>query len=371
MELKLNVQQIMDLLKTKVSKNTVLNLEERGQIPKSKLEKRGEQVLARYWDTFDDWCAIGKHVGWLNELPQECVVVSVYLRKGGIGKTTTVENLARTLALNGAKILVIGLDANKSISDAFGFGPIVGQTINDISEWDGLHQHFCDGIKIGTLIQRHSENIYVIPENDDLGELSTRIQSATRREDFFASMVTELKKTFNYIIFDCPPGKEDEPLIAAALTTSNVIVSPVGCDVRSLRAIATALTSLGEWKQKAKVHIQDHIIIPMMVETSKLSTQILAYYQQTFPGTTETAIRRAVIVQEAAYEKLSVFEYSAGLSAQKRAALRVIEDFYSVYTEIHRRLLDVSKHASDKADHQRRPKSAAPRSEANETSVGV
>lgn len=343
MESKLNAQQVMDLLHSKVSKNTVLNLEERGQIPKSKLEKRGEQVMARYWDTFEDWCAIGKHIGWLNEIPEQCVVISVYLRKGGIGKTTTVENLTRVLALNGARVLVVGLDANKSISDAFGFGPIVGQTIDDIKEWDGLHQHFLEDMPLADIIQKHSENIYVIPENDDLGELSTRIQAATRREDYFVRMVNELKSKFNYIIFDCPPGKEDDPLIAAALTPTNVIVSPVGCDVRSLRAIATALTSLSEWKEKAKVHIQDHIIIPMMVETSKLSTQILAYYQQKFPGTTETAIRRAVVVQEAAYEKMSVFEYTAALSAQKRQGLRVVEDFYSVYTEIHRRLLEASK----------------------------
>lgn len=343
MESKLNVAQVMELLRCKVSKNTVLNLEERGQIPKSKLEKRGEQVMARYWDTFEDWCAIGKHVGWLNEIPERCLVMSVYLRKGGIGKTTTVENLTRILALNGAKVLVIGLDANKSISDAFGFGPIVEQSIDDIKEWDGLAQHFIEDAPLQDVIQKHSENIYVIPENDDLGELSNRIQLATRREDFFVEMINELKSNFDYIIFDCPPGKEDDPLIAAALTTTDVIVSPVGCDVRSLRAIAHALTSLNEWKNKAKVHIQDHIIIPMMVETSKLSTQILAYYQQKFPGTTETAIRRAVVVQEAAYEKRSVFEYTASLSAQKRQSLRVMEDFYTVYTEIHRRLLEASK----------------------------
>jgi chromosome partitioning protein len=341
-ERKLNAQQILDFLKSKVSRNTLLNFEERGQIPKSKLEKRGEQIMARYWDTFEEWCAIGKQVGWLNELPAVPLVISAYLRKGGIGKSTIAENLARVLALNGAKVLIIGLDANKSISDAFNFGPVVGQTIEDIQEWDGLYQHFVDGTPLSEIIQKYSENIDVIPENDDLGELSLRIQGATRREHFFERTIEQLKSRYNYILFDCPPGKEDEPLIAAALTVTNVIVSPVGCDVRSLRAIATALTSLREWMEKAKVTIDDHIIIPMMVESSKLSTQILAYYQSKFPGTTEHAIRRQTVVQEAAYAKVSLFEFTAGLSAQKKQGLRVLEDFYSVFTEMHRRLLEAA-----------------------------
>jgi chromosome partitioning protein len=337
----------MDLLHSKVSKNTVINLEDRGEIPTSKLEKRGVRVMARYWDSFDDWCAIGKHIGWLNELPENPTVISVYLRKGGIGKTTTVENLTRVLALNGAKVCVIGLDANKSISDAFGFGPVVGQTLDDISEWDGLHQYFIEEAKLDEIVQKYSDNISIIPENDDLGELAVRIQSATRREDYFGKMVSKLKEKFNYIIFDCPPGKEDDPLIAAALTQTSVIISPVGCDVRSLRAIATALTSLNEWKEMAQVQIREHIIIPMMIENNKLSGQILAYYQQKFPGTTEKGIRRVVVVQEAAYAKLSIFEHTASLNAQERKALQVLEQFHSVYTEIHRRLIESGKTAED------------------------
>lgn len=45
MDLKLNAQQLLDFFKSKVSKNTLLNFEERGQIPKSKLERRGADEM--------------------------------------------------------------------------------------------------------------------------------------------------------------------------------------------------------------------------------------------------------------------------------------------------------------------------------------
>src|ERR1039458_7244618 len=95
------------------SRQTLLNAEERGEIPLAERVKRGAHMV-RQWKTAD-LPVIGTRFGFIKK-PTRQAVISFYMQKGGVGKTSVSFTLARTLALNGIRTLIVGLDTQLSIT---------------------------------------------------------------------------------------------------------------------------------------------------------------------------------------------------------------------------------------------------------------
>jgi len=90
---------------------------------------------------------------------REMRVISVFNQKGGVGKTTTVVNLASALGFNRKKVLVIDIDPQGNSTSGLG----VEDT--DITIYDVL-THEKD---INDTIQKtKSKNVDIIPANSDL-----------------------------------------------------------------------------------------------------------------------------------------------------------------------------------------------------------
>ena len=77
-------------------------------------------------------------------------------QKGGVGKTTTVVNLASVLALAGHRILVVDLDPQGNATSGLG----VDRSSLDRSMYDGI----VDGVALLELIVRGSaEGLDIVP----------------------------------------------------------------------------------------------------------------------------------------------------------------------------------------------------------------
>ena len=154
--------------------------------------------------------------------------------------------------------------------------------------------------------------LHYIPETVELSVLDRLLKQRTRKEYVIAEKVTGpliASRRYDVIIFDCNPAWTD--LVTGALASSHILISPLGCDVNSLKASKIFIDLLSDFTADMRHEFERFFIVPTLAENNKLSQQILSRYRLDYKEIcTLTAIRRAIVVQEANVLGRSLMETS-------------------------------------------------------------
>ncbi len=158
-------------------------------------------------------------------------VITVFSPKGGVGKTTMSVNLSVALARTRAEVCVVDLDL------AFGDVAITMQIIPEhtITEAAESEQDL-DYALLQNLLTRHASGITILaapthPEGRDL------VTATLAR-----SVIQILRRHFDYVVIDTPPGFDDQVLGAFDETDECVIVATL--DVPTIKNTKVALETL-------------------------------------------------------------------------------------------------------------------------------
>ncbi|GAC1663785.1 MAG: AAA family ATPase [Candidatus Limnocylindrales bacterium] len=156
-------------------------------------------------------------------------------QKGGVGKTTTVVNLAAYLALAGERVLVVDLDPQGNATSGFGIDrSTLESTVYDVI----LGGADLASIVVPTAVTGCS----LAPASVSLAGAEVELATADQRERRVSSAIQPLRDAFDYILLDCPPSLG--LLTVNALTAADSVLIPTQCEYYALEGLTQLIATL-------------------------------------------------------------------------------------------------------------------------------
>ena len=318
------------------SRQTLLNLEKAQKIPSPHTQTKGRRKLL-YWKQ-SELPELGSKIGFLKPA-DELVIFCTFTEKGGVLKSTLTYTFARTLALCGMKVLIVGLESQGSITH-LALNPMI-ESIDDIVSYPNVYDLFLDKIIHGTKsltfddVARKTtlENLHVIPENERLKGLKTDLAAKQMRHTYLSTyLLPEIKKrNYDVVLFD--NGSDWNLHLENALFMSDYILSPIGCDPGTYQANDLNSDSVQDFGDLVKKQWKGFFTIPTLKENNKVSKQIYGSYLSQYADTiVEAPIRRLVAGTESFVLGLTPSEYSPKSP--------LAEDYHKCFKEIWSRVIN-------------------------------
>nr|WP_037558638.1 AAA family ATPase [Spirillospora albida] len=241
--------------------------------------------------------------------PDHCRIITIANQKGGVGKTTSSVNLAASLAMHGAQVLVVDLDPQGNASTALG--------IDHHADVPSIYDVLIEDLAMAEIVVAAPEipNLYCAPATLNLAGAEIELVSKVARESRLRRALDAYDTDrFDYVLIDCPPSLG--LLTVNALVGGDELLIPIQCEYYALEGLGQLIRTV----DLVKAHLNPKlnvttILLTMYDARTRLAAQVAEDVRAHFGDVVlNTVIPRSVRVSEAPSYGQSVMTYDPGSS---------------------------------------------------------
>lgn len=248
-------------------------------------------------------------------------VLAVGNQKGGVGKTTTVVNLAASLGEMGSRVLVVDADAQSNATTGLG--------VDKRSLRSSLYEVLLDqAVASETIVPSGFRGVDLLPANMDLAGAEIELVGASGRERRMREVLRRLKLGYDLVLIDCPPSLG--LLTLNAFVAADALLVPIQCEFFALEGLSQLLGTIRRIQAALNPTLEiAGALLTMYDARTNLSAQIAEEARKFFKDRLyRTAIPRSVRLSEAPSHGQPITVYdprSKGAEAYAELAKEVLE----------------------------------------------
>lgn len=244
-------------------------------------------------------------------------IISICSNKGGVGKTTSVQNLGAYLAKQGYKVAIVDIDAQANLS---------------IAQANSHKFDLASSLEKGIELTRKDfaltsiPNLYILPNEKNVTSDTFMADDQIKRFLILKRILPT--SVFDFILIDTPPALEMPTF--NSLVASDWVLIPIKHD----RFSAEGLTTLMENIESAKMMNSKLKVLGIFGTFGEINTNMaksmIEALKTSYPKLLlDTVIRKNIKFSEAQLEDKSIFEINDD---------RGSEDYQNLATEILKKL---------------------------------
>jgi chromosome partitioning protein len=237
-------------------------------------------------------------------------------QKGGVGKTTTVVNVAAYLAADGARVLVVDLDPQGNATSGLG--------ADRAAEGRSIYDALMGDVPLGSLpIRTQIPGLDLVASSIALAGAEVELAAVPQRERRLAQVLPPVAAGYDYVLLDCPPSLG--LLTVNALTAAQAVLVPLQCEYYALEGLSQLI---------ATIHlVRDHlnpalavngVVLTMFDARTNLSAEVAAEVRLHLAGAVyDAVVPRSVRLAEAPSHGRPIAQYapdSRGAAAYRAVA---------------------------------------------------
>lgn len=176
-------------------------------------------------------------------------IIAIMNNKGGAGKTSTITNLAMTLAQAGRRVLLIDGDQQANSTEVMANGKKYyaqyGHTICDL--YNNPRFNILDAIIPAVSGEDVIDNLFIIPSDPSFERVMENCLTRHHREKILSRHLQPVMDKFDYILIDCSPGLNLSTTNAAFM--ADHVIIPVDGGSFALTGLDVVLDYLDEIRE--------------------------------------------------------------------------------------------------------------------------